>query len=463
MSNIFKGIFASEIQKMIIPNKIAGTSDPIRLKTRLKMVSLSNYLTESADYKIKHSAFRINVRQRQPLAAVNVKLMEQKRSTTSIGNPANLDEHVVDNQTAPAQTAPARPTQASDYDEVEDEDAAYTDEYLLNRDMFRPSLVRKRNKITISIEGGPDVFSRLTMRQSESRAQKSSLSKRSITSGVSNSEKKQYYNENQYESQAKSSAGLKHSSLSRKDTDLKLDMNDDSEHLKDTSETTIYSSLNNKSNKSANLYDDLVNHNHNEFIKGLHSQTGSIETPSTPGSIQFKRMQFYRTNLDLNQNMLKYKHIMDNLGEEEFIKFLKLYRETKSIGSMKSTSKSNFSVTNLTVDSAVNNQDQPGVSKFVNMQTQCLSLQNRESSKRMPSFFVNYVNNKLHVKTHDVKNLVGDKTDNLNNTFYPSATLKNFANNITNQTSNQPKNHAFKIKAEQRFRPMKILNFPAFG
>ena len=154
---------------------------------------------------------------------------------------------------------------------------------------------------------------------------------------------------------------------------------------------------------------------------------------------------------------------MDNLGEEEFIKFLKLYRETKSIGSMKSTSKSNFSVTNLTVDSAVNNQDQPGVSNFVNMQTQCLSLQNRESSKRMPSFFVNYVNNKLHVKTHDVKNLVGDKTDNLNNTFYPSATLKNFANNITNQTSNQPKNHAFKIKAEQRFRPMKILNFPAFG
>ena len=450
---------------MIVPN----ASDPIRLKTRLKMVSLSNYLTESADYKIKHSAFKINVRQRQPLAAVNVKLMEQKRCTTSITNPPNLDEPYADNQTAHAQTAPARTTQTTDCEEVDDEDAAYTDEYLLNRDMFRPSIVKKRNKITISIEGGQDVFSRLTMRQSESRAQKSSLSKRSITSGVSNSEKKQYYNENQYESQARSS-GLKQqmpnsaskSSLSRKDhNELKLDVNDDSEHLKDTSETTIYSSLNNKSNKSANLYDDIVNHHQNEFIKGLHSQTGSNETPSTPGSTQFKRMQFYRTNLDLNQNVLKYKHIMDNLGEEEFIQFLKLYRETKSMGSMKSNSKSNFSATNLTVGDIEANQD-TNRSKFLNMQTQCLSLQSRESSKRVPSFFVNYVNNKLHVK-HDVKSLVDDKTNNLNSTFYPNATLKNFTNNITNQSSNQQKNHAFNIKAEQRFRPMKILNFPAFG
>ncbi len=51
---------------MIVPNKVVqkAAMEPIKMKARFKTLTLSNGLTESADYKVKHTSFKVKVNNR---------------------------------------------------------------------------------------------------------------------------------------------------------------------------------------------------------------------------------------------------------------------------------------------------------------------------------------------------------------------------------------------------------------
>lgn len=307
-----------------------------------------------------------------------------------------------------------------------------------------------------------------------------------------------------------------------------LDQVDDADHLKDSSETTIITTLNGPTKSEANnqisglIYELCVKQDfQHEFLKSLRSDTNSVKSgyfplssdmPSSPNSLANKRMQFYKTNLNIHQNQTieKYRAMMENLDEEEFLKFLKVYRETKPILQQQQQAsksslvsfKSSMPVSEFHPPSSLNSEKTsvydaevqpvtlpspppsttaepapstaPEPSKtFMNLQTQSLSLDNcymsnpapTASNKKLSNFYVNYISNKLgerpnpnsaHIN-HLMNNLVADPP--------PKEKLfgnRNFTANSSYSRSNM-KNQSMKFKSEQRFRPMKVLNFPAFA
>lgn len=278
---------------------------------------------------------------------------------------------------------------------------------------------------------------------------------------------------------------------------MNLDLNDpEGEHLKDSSENTIFTTLNNPLKSETGTIPDFLyeicskQEIRNEFLRSIKSQTNSIksgayahsEILNSPTSTSFKRMQYYKSNLDLHsqQNLDKYRGMMENLDEEEFVKFLQAYRQAKnvpapkgssssfksSINDFKSPGSSDDKISTVTQDEVVNEH-----SKFMNLQTQCLSLENSylplnkaNTQKKVPNFYVNYISNKMHVKnephnlTAIMNNIMNDRKDKGLFPTQPNAsTNKSF-------TKSRPNNEATKSVNEKRFRPpMKILNFPAFA
>ncbi len=165
----FKGIFASEIQKMIVPKskekKTLALSEPSKLNARLKMASLSHCLTDSSDYRTKHSAFRVNVRSRKPLESVNVKLKEaqQQQQQRPISSRTRTVSSLTEDDEA-EYTARGSP--------VRKHDEAYTDEYVQMKNSFKPSAVRRtKQAATPSSEGGRygSSFTRLSAYNDEAR------------------------------------------------------------------------------------------------------------------------------------------------------------------------------------------------------------------------------------------------------------------------------------------------------
>lgn len=265
------------------------------------------------------------------------------------------------------------------------------------------------------------------------------------------------------------------------------------EHLKDSSETTIFTQLNLPTraidNTGTNSIPQLINElcdKQSDFLKSLKSQASSIKSaiynPAntadplfSPNSYQFKQMQFYKNNIDLHsqQNLEMYRSMMENLDEKEFLRFLKTYRETKTIPPSKQSLISFQS--GILEQSVVPDNDKASLidqeevpkekSKFMNMQTQSLSLENsyipiQKVANKSSSFFMNYISNKLHVRnephnlTAIMSNIIKDREQPKSH-FYKST---NFANGDSSKDSP-------KYKSEQRFRPVnsKLLNFPAFA
>lgn len=327
-------------------------------------------------------------------------------------------------------------------------------------------------------------------------------------------ERKALYNEKSFtkgnNSRLDRSANGRNSSKPRVESTLEQD----DDHLKDSSETTIFTSLNaptkseTKSQISGLIYQLCVKQDfQHEFLKSLKSGTNSIKSGyfpvssdvlNSPNSLANKRMQFYKTSNDSSQTIDKYRSMMENLDEEEFLKFLKVYRETKpiipqqhakaSLASFKHEFKPPSSL-NSEKTSVCDQENQRGVSpeptetadldmsprapmaapeppRFMNLQTQSLSLDNSylapaQSATKPPNFYVNYISNKLGDK-HDsypylMNNLIADRSPKEN--LFAN---RNFTANSSYSRSNM-KNQNIKFKSEQRFRPMKMLSFPAFA
>ncbi len=276
------------------------------------------------------------------------------------------------------------------------------------------------------------------------------------------------------------------------------------EHLKDESATTIFTTLNIPARSEINSIPGILNEIFvkqeipaNDFLKSLKSQSASVksgifQTHSDVvansfqypiSSVQYKQMQYYKNNFDVQsqQTVEKYRAIMENLDEQEFLKFLKAYRETKiepppkqSLISFKSTTDSNdFKASpsldeNLVISTGNQHQDetQPHT-KFMNLQTQFLSLENsylpiKQTPNKMSNFYVSYISNKLNEKnepnnlTAIMNNiLVGNKSGKDKKNFYKD---KNFLNNQTTT------NESTKFKSDRRFRPTstKLVNSTAF-
>ncbi len=163
----FKGIFASEIQKMIVPKskskKSLALSEPSKLNARLKIASLSNCLTESTSYRIKHSAFKINVKNRKPLESVNVKLKEAQQQKNPISPRTHTGSSLSEDDEI---EYTSRGSPVRKYDE------AFTDEYIQMKNSFKPSAIRRLKQpvtpSTESIRYGSS-FTRLSSYNDESR------------------------------------------------------------------------------------------------------------------------------------------------------------------------------------------------------------------------------------------------------------------------------------------------------
>lgn len=307
-----------------------------------------------------------------------------------------------------------------------------------------------------------------------------------------------------------------------------LDQVDDADHLKDSSETTIITTLNGPTKSEVNnqisglIYELCVKQDfQHDFLKSLRSDTNSVKSgyfplssdmPSSPNSLANKRMQFYKTNLNIHQNQTidKYRAMMENLDEEEFLKFLKVYRETKPILQQQQQAsksslvsfKSSMPASEFHPPSSLNSEKTsvydaevqpatlpspppsttaepapsiaPEASKtFMNLQTQSLSLDNcymsnpapAQSNKKLSSFYVNYIANKLGERPNPNSSHINHLMNNLVADRAPKEKLfgnRNFTANSSYSRSNM-KNQNMKFKSEQRFRPMKVLNFPAFA
>ncbi len=278
----------------------------------------------------------------------------------------------------------------------------------------------------------------------------------------------------------------------------------DGEHLKDSSETTVFTTLNIPARSELNSVPGLLNEifakqeiHSTEFLKSLKSQSTSIKsgmfqansdvlTSSLQYPNQYKQMQYYKNNLDVQsqQNLEKYRAMMDNLDEEEFLKFLKIYRETKlvplkqSLISFKSTLDPNFykaptsieesdknSITGAENEICEQSQPQP---KFMSLQTQSLSLENsylpiQQTPSKLSNFYVNYISNKLNEKNEPnnltviMNNILGERSGEKGKKhFYKN---KNFVNNHTSPSE------TIHFKSDQRFRPVntKLVNLSAFA
>ena len=300
---------------------------------------------------------------------------------------------------------------------------------------------------------------------------------------------------------------------------LIIDPYGDGEHLKDSSETTIFTSpnvaptrldLNSSKVPPSSLLNNILilkQEHQNEFLKSLKTQSNSIrsgiifQTNSTDifsmnnsnsNASYRQQMQIYKKNVDMHsqQTIEKYRAIMNNLGEAEFINFLKTYRETKTISpnfsGVKQQSVESFKPTNtvssiepnsiseinscdkLSVLSHIDNDDDDFVQrKFMNLQTQSISLENsyipikqqprsQGNSNKMSNFYVNYISNKLmgksepHNLTAITNNILSDRQEETKQQFYKN--MHYLSNNNASSNKKKANGSHLQFKSGQRFR-----------
>ena len=141
-----KGIFASEIKSMIVPNsKLYSQSDSNKIST----VSLSNCYLNELDYRM-HSAFRVSVKPRQSYASLNVKLQEQRISSSKYTSscsrgmrPNTVSTKYTDNMNDDDYERIGSPSTFSN----EQSNDNYHEQFTCTKDAFRPSPIRKFSKL----------------------------------------------------------------------------------------------------------------------------------------------------------------------------------------------------------------------------------------------------------------------------------------------------------------------------
>ena len=165
---MFKGIFASEIKSMIVPNhKLYSLPDSNKIST----VSLSNCYLNELDYRM-HSAFRVSVKPRQSYASMNIKLQEQRLSSSKYTSscsrgirPNTVSTKYTENLNDDDYERIGSPSTYSNEASAVDN---YNEKFTCTRDAFRPSPIRKLNKPHTADENDkPDNSARLSYNTSK--------------------------------------------------------------------------------------------------------------------------------------------------------------------------------------------------------------------------------------------------------------------------------------------------------
>ncbi|CAF0756666.1 unnamed protein product [Brachionus calyciflorus] len=455
------GIYASEIRNMLIPNTTETYS--------MTKISLNNQPVDIGFRK--HSAFKINVKPRQALVTVNTKLMEQQRPNTKV---SYSHEFIIEDDSD------------KNSNTHQDDSENYVESSVANKYSFRPSAVLKKNKL---------YEDRMPLNSSRTSSSKSiTLYNRnkntnvypditnSITPILLNRREVKNTKSDSPRSTKNKNVFILNDDRNENSNDIKIKETSEPNLLSPKTRTEISSSNSNtqniqyqpktKSDLFKEIYEDLQNKSKND-----RSKSNVRNKPYLPDNHE-----------DLNEE--KVDLIIKNLNEEEFVNLLKEYRKTRSFNlntllnkvekaqnenltnsALKSTTKiinlkAEFeNSSNLTNFYTHSNTRFPSVSPSRNLN------KSEIENKRIPEYFVNYLNNKILLKSSG-KNVVGIVRNKNSDTMTSNAQL---VKDIDEQTDYESKsyevNHQLAIQhttnsipleenSENKFQHLKILNIP---
>lgn len=514
--NFPKGIFASEIKSMVVPNqKLYYQQTTPTYSNKLSTISLSNCFLSALDYRV-NSAFRVSVRPRQSYAAINVKLLEQQRpnskytSSCSRGMRPNTvstrytENLISDDEYERIGTPSTACNEATGYEY-----------YTLTKDAFRPSPVRKLNKISLDEVNAKGFASKFVNNIEEHKMRKNIIKSASATKTKStsiDSKSLSSIREVDLKKNSKKLSDLPNSTVVKSDLDENDHLIDhselgtldhastklDSAHLfKMTSDifNEIYSEIN--KNDNMGFSNNNTNQNQNQIKTKIHSKSASamkspnslvINDPNALTSslsnrsktVQFKTKSVSDAELNIQDEQPEAKassrEYLNNLKEEEFLEFLKEYRKSKCLNNLVETNRKNHSsVSNATSHPQLANirtqflnlyVDKNSISSCTsstsNMQTNNLhdSLFNQQTN----NYFYNYLKNKIILKQQSKSTTNTAATVNylINDTIKKEDSLmKN--NNLYFDANNLLENSTSRNKSKEReFKSqLNVLNFPS--
>ncbi|RMZ99884.1 hypothetical protein BpHYR1_018860 [Brachionus plicatilis] len=443
------GIYASEIRNMLVPN----TGD-----TQQKMGSGK----QRSDLGFrKHSAFRVNLKPRQPLVSVNTKLMEQQRPNTK---ESNLNEFVIEDDSD---------RNSNTFNEAEN----YIDSLIANKHRFRPSTVLRRTKLGDDRSGLPSSRSSSSKSISLYNRNKNTILYPEITKSVSpviiNRKEIKGSKMDQFVSQRQKTQVTKENF----DSEVKLKETSESDFLSPKTKTDI-TALSNGTNfyhsKSKidlfkEIYGNLTNKERKNQVK-----TG------------FRTKRYLLEDMNLNEENTEL--LIKNLSEEEFVNLLKEYRKTHELNlntvvpknkndneKFNASSKSTAKIINLKGEfercSTYSNIYTHSSNKFplFGKKRQLNSNQNESfliNGSRLPDYFVNYLNNKILVRksAKSYFEIMAKKSD-FPNAHYFKEIGKTEVKNETdaNQTLMEPSpsiQQDENVENQKFQQQLKILNIP---
>lgn len=436
---------------MLVPN-----TDEIQRK-----ISSSNQRADLG-YR-KHSAFKVNLRPRLPLATVNTKLMEQQRPNTK---ESNLQEFVIEDDSD---------RNSNTFNDAEN----YIDSLIANKHRFRPSTVLRRNKIAEDRSGLPSSRSSSSKSISLYNRNKNVSIYPDITKSLSpvviNRKEIKIFKSDQLGPHRQKTQIVKENI----DSETRYKESSESDIMSPKTKTDVTNLSNgtnlNNSKTKLDLFKEIYENIHNKerlnhFKQNYHSKKYSLDNMNLGGE-----------NIDL---MIK------NLNEEEFVNLLKEYRKTQELNvnsviskngnnenqKINSNLRSSAKIINLkgefercstfaNIYSHSNRRFPPGRKK-----NQFISNNNEKfliNANRLPDYFVNYLNNKILVRT-STKNYVGIMA-NKSSDFTGANFLKDLtkteikSENDLVQTLNEPSSSIQpdeNVENQKFQQQLKILNIP---
>lgn len=359
----------------------------------------------------KHSAFKVNLRPRIPLAYVNTKLMEQQRPNTK---ESNLNEFAIEDDSD---------RNSNTFNEAEN----YIESLIASKHRFRPSTVLKKNKFHEE---------RSALHNSRSSSSKSiSLYNRNknisfypeITKSLSpvllnRKETKSFKNDQFF--------------ISRKKSQVCKENLESEDKLKEPSELDLLSP---KTKTDITSFSNGTNLNHSksklDLFKEIYENIQNKDKKSQLKS-SFKSKRYSLENIHFNDDNLEL--LIKNLNEEEFIDILKEYRKTQEINldaviskhkknneKFDLKSKSSTKIINLKGEfeqcSTFSNFYTRSSSKFpILKKNQFISSQNENyliNQNRLPDYFIKYLNNKVLIRTPSQNYFTSKNSDSSNDQY----------------------------------------------
>lgn len=418
-------------------------------------ISLSN---QRSDFGFrKHSAFKVNLRPRLPLAYVNTKLMEQQRPNTK---ESNLHEFAIEDDSD---------RNSNTFNEAE----SYIESLIATKHRFRPSTVLKKNKFSEDRSGLPSSRSSSSKSISLYNRNKNITFYQEISKSLSpvimnRKEIKNFQND--------------HYLVGRKKSQLCKEVLENEDQLKESSvsdllspktktELTSFSNGTNCSKSKLDLFKEIYEHVQNKDKKNQFES-------------RFQSKRYSLENMNLNDDKLE--SLIKNLNEEEFMSLLKDYRKTQEINldsvmskfkknteKFKLNSKSSAKIINLKGEfepcSTFSNIYTRSGNKFpvLEKKNQFISRQNSNyliNQNRLPNYFINYLNNKILIRAPSQSYLSNKNVDSSNNRYSNDLDKTEIKNDYDiTQTISEPSpsiQQEDNIDSQKFQQQLKILNIP---